>query len=110
MEGPRDPMEGPPAEMGPRRAAARLEFRRAAASHRHRRLLEKEAARAHATSPAAERAQIRADRNAEEQRDRLHHGIFCSRYRLWADLAHLVDGGGWGNRRFSDHACLRVSQ
>ena len=108
-EGDRGPMERPHAGMGDRFAAAGLEFRRAAAGHGHRRFLEKEAARAHA-SPAAERTQIRADRDAEEQRDRLHHRIFCSRYRLCADLAHLVDGGCGGNRRLSDHACLRVSR
>src|SRR2546430_17472195 len=96
--------------MGDCFAAAGLEFRRASAGYRPRRSLEQEAARTHTTSPATERATIRADRDAEEQRDRLHHGIFCSRYRLCADLAHLVDGRCGGNRNLSDHACLRVSK
>src|SRR5260370_29167768 len=96
--------------MGERVAAASLEFRRASAGRRPRRALEQEAERAHTTSAATERTQARADRDAEESRDRLHHGIFCSRYRLCADLAHLVDGRCGGNRNLSDHACLRVSQ
>src|SRR6266404_5846400 len=95
--------------MGDRFAAASLEFRRASAGHGPRCSLEQEAARAHA-SPAAERAQIRADRDAEKQRGRLYHGVFCSRWRLCDDLAHLVDGRCGGNRNLSYHACLRVSQ
>ena len=100
LQGDRGSMERPHAGMGDGFAAAGLEFRRPAAGHGHRRLLEKEAARAHATSPADEGAQIRADRDAEEQRDRLHHRLLCSRYRLCVDLAHLVDGRCRGNRRF----------
>ncbi len=108
-EGDRGSMERPHAGVGDGFAAATLEFLRAAARHRYRRLLESQAARAHAGS-AGEGAQIRADRDAEEQRDRLHYGIFCGRHRLCADLAHLVDSRCWGDRRFSDHGCLRISR
>ena len=52
LEGDRGPVERPHAGMGDGFAAAGLEFRRPAASHGHRRLLEKEAARAHATEPS----------------------------------------------------------
>ena len=58
----------------------------------HRRLLEQEAARARSKPDTDTGAQIRADRGAEEQRDRLRHRVFCGRFRLCADLAHLVDG------------------
>ena len=40
-------------------------------------------------------ARVRADRNAEEQRDRLRHRLLCRRHRLCPDLAHLVDGRRW---------------
>ena len=73
-------------------------------------LLEGEAAGAHATGPAGERAQIQPDRGAEEQCDRLCYRIFCRHYRLCDDLAHLVDGKCRGHRRLSGHACLRVSR
>ena len=40
-------------------------------------------------------ADVRADRDAEEQRHRLRHRVLCRRHRLCADLAHLVDGRCW---------------
>ena len=44
-------------------------------------------------------AQLQADRDAEEQSDRLLHRLLRHRHRLCDDLAHLVDGGRRAVRR-----------
>ena len=55
-----------------------------------------EATRARDAGSAGAGARVRADRDAEEQRDRLRHRILCRRHRLCPDLAHLVDGRSRG--------------
>ena len=54
-------------------------------------------------APAAQTRRLRADRNAEKQRDRLRHRLLCRRHRLCADLAYLVDGRSRRVRRAVDH-------
>ena len=69
----------------------------------------KQRARATARSASAG-ARVRADRNAEKQRDRLRQRVLCRRHRLCADLAHLVDGRCGSGRRVRDAPRLRVSR
>jgi len=55
-------------------------------------------------APATERRKFEPDRAAEEQRDRLHHGILCSSTGFALDSA-TSGVAGWGNRTiFADHA------
>ena len=42
---------------------------------------------------------LRADRDAQEQRDRLRHRVLRGNHRLCPDLAHLVDGWAGSARR-----------
>ena len=103
-------VERPHAGMVDRLAAAGLEFRRAAAG---RRAATPSGAGSNARARSRlsrRRAQVRADRNAEEQRDRLRQRILCRRHRLRPDLAHLVDGGSGTARRIRDDTRLRVSR
>ena len=104
----RGSMERPHAGMVDGVAAAGLEFCGPAACRRDRRLLEQETTRAREARSAGASARVRADRNAEEQRDRLRHRVLCRRHRLCADLAHLVDGRSGSVRRIRDDPCLRV--
>ena len=69
-----------------------------------------EATRAGEPRSASACAQVQADRDAEEQRDRLHQRVLCRRHRLCADLAHLVDGRRGTAWRICDPSRLRVSQ
>src|SRR4051812_9995832 len=65
-EGDCGPMERSHAGMGDCFAAASLEFRGAAASHRSRRSLEHEAARTHTTYGTTKGWRIQTDRDAQE--------------------------------------------
>src|SRR5258708_87928 len=51
---------------------------------------------------------LQGDRNAEQQPDRIHHGLLRRRHRLCLDLAHLVDGGAGPARRLRRAARLRL--
>ena len=53
-------------------------------------------------------AGLQGDRNAEQQPDRIHHGLLRRRHRLCLDLAHLVDGGAGPARRLRHAARLRL--
>ena len=53
-------------------------------------------------------AGLQGDRNAQQQPDRIHHGLLRRRHRLCLDLAHLVDGGAGPARRLRHAARLRL--
>ena len=79
------------ARMGDRLAAAGVQFRFSARRQGAGALLGDQAAR-HRDAVTRGGWRISGDRNAEEQRDRLHDRLLCDGRRLCADLAHLVDG------------------
>src|SRR5579862_7759358 len=89
-------------------AAAGLELRRPAPCRRKGHLLGHEAAPTRGTRSAGSRRRLQADRDAEEQRDRVRHRVLCRRHRICADLAHLVDGGAGPGRRVRRAARVRV--
>ena len=65
--------------------------------------------RAHATQDQRKAdPRVRADRDAEKQRDRFRQRVLCRRHRLCADLAHLVDGRCRSARRVRDAPCFRL--
>ena len=66
--------------------------------------------RARKAGQSAQRARVRADRNAEEHSDRLRQRLLCRGHRLCPDLAHLVDGRAGPARRIRDVPCLRISR
>ncbi len=66
--------------------------------------------RMHARQAQPAIPRVRADRNAEEQPDRLRHRILCRGHRLCPDLAYLVDGRARSVRRIRHARCLRVSR
>ena len=102
-------MGWPDAGMGHGLAAAGLQFCRHAQCHRRRSLLGHQAAGAGAAA-ALGSAGLQADRNAAQQPYRLCHGVFCRRYRLCADLAHLVDGHCRARRRVRDFRRVRLAR
>ena len=90
--------------------AAGLEFFSPAAGRGGGHLLGHEATRPDEPRSTSASAQVQADRDAEEQPDRLHQCVLCRRHRLCADLAHLVDGRRGPDWRLCDPSRLRVSQ
>ena len=103
-------MERPHARMGDGVAAAGLEFRFRAERHRKRRFLDQQTTGAGKAGQAGASTCVRADRNAEKQRDRLCQRLLRRRHRLRDDLAHLVDGQSGSVRCIRDAACLRIPQ